>query len=60
MTSNCYTSLDHGVFLVAQNDNGNYWKVKNSWGANWGENGYIRILRGKDLCGIAGMPSYAT
>ena len=35
--------------------------MKNSWGAEWGENGYIRIKRGvpKDgECGIKDQPSY--
>ena len=27
-----------------------YWKIKNSWGAKWGDNGYIKIKRG--TCGI--------
>jgi C1A family cysteine protease len=31
----------------------NYWSVRNSWGASWGEDGYIRVEMGKDLCGIA-------
>jgi cathepsin B len=29
-----------------------YWKVANSWNKFWGENGYFRILRGSDECGI--------
>jgi len=29
-----------------------YWKVANSWGHQWGENGYFRILRGSDECEI--------
>ncbi|KAE9418662.1 hypothetical protein Angca_010247, partial [Angiostrongylus cantonensis] len=29
-----------------------YWLVANSWNTDWGENGYFRILRGTDECGI--------
>ncbi|KAH3765994.1 cathepsin B [Pelomyxa schiedti] len=29
-----------------------YWIVANSWNSNWGENGFFRILRGTDECGI--------
>lgn len=29
-----------------------YWLTVNSWGKNWGENGFFRIRRGTDECGI--------
>ena len=29
-----------------------YWLVANSWNTDWGDNGYIKILRGSDECGI--------
>lgn len=38
-------------------DNGtDYWTLRNSWGYNWGEGGYVRMLRNVNLCGIANKP----
>lgn len=53
--NNCKTSLNHGVLLVGTNS-GN-WVVKNSWGASWGENGYIRLATG-NTCGLCNVASY--
>jgi len=48
--SNCGTSLNHGVLLAGST--ASYQLVKNSWGAFWGESGYIRLAPG-NTCGIA-------
>lgn len=65
----CGTQLDHGVLAVGydykkggvMSKGSGFWIVKNSWGATWGENGYIRLAMGKGAsgqCGIAMQPSY--
>ncbi|GKV22621.1 hypothetical protein SLEP1_g32477 [Rubroshorea leprosula] len=65
-TGICGTDLDHGVVAVGYGrENGkDYWIVRNSWGPNWGENGYIKLERniadGYGKCGIAMEPSYPT
>eukprot|EP00742_Colponemidia_sp_Colp-10_P014913 GILJ01016989.1.p1 GENE.GILJ01016989.1~~GILJ01016989.1.p1 ORF type:complete len:364 (-),score=31.96 GILJ01016989.1:67-1158(-) len=57
----CGHSLNHGVTVVGygSTDKGaDYWTVKNSWGAGWGEDGYVRMrrqttTRGPGQCGLA-------
>ncbi|OAY33730.1 cysteine proteinase COT44 [Manihot esculenta] len=62
----CGSALDHGVAIVGYgtDETGmDYWIVRNSWGRDWGENGYIRIQRNvidtyTGKCGIAMQSSY--
>jgi len=44
----------HAIRIVGWGveDGVKYWKVANSWNPYWGEDGYFRILRGSDECGI--------
>jgi len=53
--SGAWKKLDHAVQLVGYDTTAStpYWKVRNSWGRSWGENGFIRLPMGENACGIA-------
>merc|ERR1712115_709104 len=64
--ASCGTRLDHGVLAVGYgvDKTQKFWKVKNSWGATWGEEGYIRLCKecdkngNKGECGLLESPSF--
>ena len=58
----CGTQLDHGVLAVGYGteDGTDYFLVKNSWGASWGDKGYVKIGQEGNICGILSQPSYPT
>jgi len=58
VTSGCGTNLDHGVLAVGYDSSAGYFKVKNSWGSSWGDNGYLKISTSGNVCGIKSQPSY--
>lgn len=50
----CGTSLDHAILAVGFDQNEGYYIIRNSWGSDWGESGYIRlaIVDGAGICGV--------
>jgi C1A family cysteine protease len=59
VVSSCSKNLNHAVQVVGVNEEEGYWKVRNSWGDNWGESGYIRLEYGSNMCGCAEDCAYA-
>jgi C1A family cysteine protease len=57
----CGTKLDHGVLAVGygtdEETGHDYFLVKNSWGATWGDKGYVKIGQ-ENVCGILDMAAY--
>jgi len=62
-TGKCGAKLDHGVAVVGYTKDA--YIVRNSWGASWGDNGYIYLARGDyndgyGQCGVLSEPSFPT
>lgn len=46
VTGQCYGEINHAVIAVGYGTDGlDYFKIRNSWGTNWGEAGYIRLAQ---------------
>ena len=50
------TYPNHAVVLTGYGSN--YFEIKNSWGADWGLDGYARFERGRDICGLLSYAYY--
>jgi C1A family cysteine protease len=60
--SGAWDDMDHCVQLVGYDATAStpYWKVRNSWGSSWGENGFIRLPMGVNSCGVANEATFVT
>ena len=60
----CGEDIDHGVVVVGYDTTENFYRIKNSWSARWGEAGYMRLPIETEKtftdgsCGILNRPSY--
>ena len=46
----CTNSVNHSVLLIGYTNDA--WILKNSWSNKWGEGGFFRLRRGRNMCGI--------
>jgi len=57
-SEDCNKEPNHAVLVVGFTPQ--YWIVKNSWGVDWGKDGYGYVERGKNACGIGSYASWVT
>jgi len=55
----CGHQIDHAILATGYGtlSGKKYWNVKNSWGQSWGDKGYIKIVRDKQMCAIDQGPT---
>jgi len=55
MCSSARDEVDHCVQLVGYDKTASppYWKIRNSWSSDWGDDGFIGIPYGSNYCGVA-------
>jgi len=59
--SQCGDNVDHAIQLTGYSSSqGGYWIVRNSWGASWGEDGFIWHQYGQNTCDITSEVTAAT
>merc|ERR1719321_1366173 len=53
MSAGEWERVDHAVLLVGfgLENATKYWTLQNSWGSDWGEVGFFRMIRGQDDSG---------
>jgi len=51
--------VGYGTELAGDGTTIDYWIMKNSWGPGWGDNGYMKLVRGQNACGCEGNIAYA-
>lgn len=49
--------VNHAMLVVGYTKDS--WILKNWWGKHWGENGYMKLKRNKNRCGVANYAAYA-
>jgi C1A family cysteine protease len=57
--SGCGTACDHAVQATGYNAEGNYWIIRNSWGTDWGNDGFVYVEYGANVCGLTTQAAIA-
>lgn len=57
--THCDGDIDHAVSVVGFDKSATppYWIVRNQWGADWGDNGYIKLQFGQNTCQMTVRPA---